>query len=34
MQWARAEKLRVIPSCWFVKLVAEGDPALRELFAR
>lgn len=31
LDWARAHKQRVIPSCWFVKVVVERMPEYRPL---
>jgi len=34
LDWARAEGERVVPSCWFVKVIAEQVPAYRALLTR
>lgn len=31
LDWARGEKVRVIPSCWFVGSVVERHPEYRDL---
>jgi uncharacterized protein len=33
LEWAQAEGLRVVPSCWFVREVMERHPRFRSLIA-
>jgi len=33
LTWARSSGLRVIPSCWFVRMLMDREPQWRELIA-
>ncbi len=33
LAWAQGEGLRVVPSCWFVKVIGERTPGYRDLLS-